>query len=121
MDIAIAGMSKARHGKAVLLLELGGKGKQILQPTARHHDVFVQLRQTSVTQGVGEFAPNLPQRFALVRAQPDFHKYRSLWSQEFTNLAHFALDGGGLAVQFDNEVGTAVPEKLRVEGGSSRL
>ena len=67
VDVAVAGVAEAGDRQAVLPLQPGGEAKQVLQPAARDDDVFVQLGQAGVAQGIGEFAPDLPDGFALLR------------------------------------------------------
>ena len=72
VDVAVAGMAETRDGQAVLLLQARGELEQVRQPAARHNDVFVQLGQAGVAEGVGKFAPDFPDSFALGGAQAAF-------------------------------------------------
>ena len=69
VDVAIAGVAETRDGQAVLLLQPGGELEQIFQPAARDNDVFVQLGQAGVAEGVGKFAPDFPDFLALRGAE----------------------------------------------------
>ncbi len=78
VDVAVAGVAETGDRQAVLLLQPRGEGKQIFQPAAGHDDVLVQLGQAGVAQGVGEFAADFPDGFALGRAQAALDKERLL-------------------------------------------
>ena len=69
VDVAVAGVAETGDGEAVLALEPGGEVEQVLEPAARDDDVLVELGQAGVAQGVGELAADLPDGFALGRAE----------------------------------------------------
>ena len=78
VDVAVAGVAETRDGQAVLLLQPGGELEQVFQPAARHDDVFVQLGQAGVAEGIGKFAPDFPDFLALGGAEAAFDGQRFL-------------------------------------------
>jgi len=83
MDVPIAGVTEAGHGQAVFLFEPFGESEKLFEPPARHDDVFVELREARVTQGLGELAAELPDFLALPRALGRLNKSRTQRAQDF--------------------------------------
>src|ERR1035441_10143661 len=76
-----------------------------------------------VTWGVGKFAPNLPDGFALVVTQADFDEKGFLGGDERPELTEFATHGALLAIQLDDQVSPAAPQALApgaLESGGER-
>ncbi len=69
--------------EAVLLLQANGEAEQILQPPARDDDVLVELGKAGIAQGVGKFAAQFPDGFALLIAVTGFDKERTQPAHNF--------------------------------------
>ena len=76
-----------RRRAAVFLLQARGELETVLQPAARHDDVFVQLGQAGVAERIGKFAADFPDFFALGGAQAAFDKQRLLPADDFFQVA----------------------------------
>src|SRR4051812_36810348 len=94
----------------MFLLQPRSEAKEVLQLSPGDDDVLVQLREACVTQGVGKLAPNLPDLFTGVSAQPAFHKPRALLAEDGFDHAQFRADRGLLAIEFENQVRAAAAE-----------
>ena len=60
MDVAVTRMPEAGHRQAMCSLKADGEPKEIVEPTARDDDVFIQLREAGITQRVENSRRNLP-------------------------------------------------------------
>ena len=110
VDVAVAGVAETGDGQAVFLLQPGGELEQVFQPAARHDDVFVELGQAGVAEGVGKFAADFPDGFALGGAQAALDEQRFLPADDSFQVLDLAADGFFLAVQFDNQMGAATAQ-----------
>jgi len=52
VNVSISGMAKTSDLQTMLLLQMIRKIEQLFEPPARHNNVFIELRQTRVPQGV---------------------------------------------------------------------
>jgi len=110
VDVAVAGMAETGDGQIVLFLQARGELEQIGQLAARHDDIFIKLGQAGVAEGVGKFAPDFPDGFALGGAQATFNKQRLLPADDFFQVLNLAPDGFSPGIQLDNQMGAAIPK-----------
>jgi hypothetical protein len=110
VDVAIARVTKAGNGQAVLRLQPRGEPEQILEPAARHHDVLVELGEAGVTQRIGEFTPQAPELFHLPGPEGAIDETRLEPTDNFFDLRELPADGRLLAVEFNEEDRVATVE-----------
>ncbi|MDB6016790.1 MAG: hypothetical protein JWR19_1279 [Pedosphaera sp.] len=112
MDVAVTGVAETGDGEAVLLLEAGSEAEEVFEAATRNDDVFVEFGEAGVAEGIGEFAAELPDGFALGIAQAALNEEGAVFANDFGQSAEFAADGVLLAVELDDEVGIATGEAL---------
>ena len=123
VDVAIARVAEGGDLQAVLLLQLGRELEQILEPSARHHDVFVELGQAGVAQGIGELAAQLPELLAGDMADGAIHEAGFRGANDFLQLRDFQPHGFVVSIQLDDEERLAAFELLAagaLAGGGER-
>src|SRR5215471_19141484 len=103
-------MAETGDWQPVLLLQAGGKPEQIPKPTARHHDILVQLCKPGIPQRIGEFTADFPNVFTIVGPNPALNEQRFLPSHNQFDGPDFPPNRLLLSVQFDDEMRAAASQ-----------
>ena len=110
VDVAVAGMTETRDGQAMFFLQIRRKLEEIFQSSARNNNIFIQLCEAGVAQGVGKFAADLPDRLTFPVAKATFDKQRLLPADDLFQLLQLAPDGIFLAIEFGDKMGAAAAQ-----------
>src|SRR5688572_7922335 len=97
-------MAEAGDWKSERFFEAAGEFEQIFETSARHDDIFVQLGEAGVAEGIGEFATELPKLLTTFRPKRALHKERAPVLQHCLQIFEFRTDGPGVSIQFRDQM-----------------
>ena len=112
VNVSVAGVPKAGDGQIDFLLKTRGEAEQILQPSARHDDVFVQFCEAAGAERGGKFAPDLPDFFTVGVAQSALDEKWFESADDFFNFRQFTANGFFLPVNFNDQMRFANAEAI---------
>src|SRR5204863_386572 len=115
-----ASVAEAGNRQSVLILQPHRKRKELLQPSARHHNILIQLGQTGVPQCVRKLTPNLPNHFAFHCPQTRLNKKRIMGLKKCLQRLYFTPNRSYLSVQLNNQVSPAASQPFATSALVSR-
>ncbi len=104
VDVPVARMTEARDLQTMLFLQPCRELEQILQPAPWNDNILIELRQSRVAQGIGEFSTNLPDGFTFFIAKTTFDEQWLLLSHNFFDGGNLSTHGVFLSVQLTNQM-----------------